>query len=248
VSKLRIADDLTLDLARLVDSRMLIAANSGGGKSWLLRLVAEQACGKAQVVILDPEGEFVTLREKFDFLLVGSTGEVPAEPRAAGLLARRIMELQASAVIDLSDLKLADRRRFVRLYLESLMGLPKTLWRPLLVGIDEAHLFCPERSAGEAESTDAVIALMSQGRKRSYAGVLITQRLSRSSTRTPRPRRTTCSSAGAGRTSTRSGPGRSWGWGRTSTPGCGTSRRASSSGSARHCPRPASPGSRRPTS
>jgi hypothetical protein len=103
--------------------------------------------GEGQVVIFDPEGEFVTLREKFDFLLVGSTGEVPAEPRAAGLLARRIMELQASAVIDLSDLKLGDRRRFVRLYLESLMGLPKALWRPLLVLIDEAHLFCPERSS-----------------------------------------------------------------------------------------------------
>jgi hypothetical protein len=163
VSKLRIADDLTLDLARLVDSRMLIAANSGGGKSWLLRLVAEQACGKAQVVIFDPEGEFSTLREKFDYLLVGSTGEVPAEPRAAGLLARRIMELQASAVIDLSDLTLGERRRFVRLYLESLMGLPKALWRPLLVLIDEAHLFCPERSSGEAESTDAVICAHESG-------------------------------------------------------------------------------------
>jgi hypothetical protein len=177
--KLSLAADLTADLSRLVDSRMLVAANSGGGKSWLLRLVAEQAAGKVQVVILDPEGEFASLREKFDFLLVGSGGEVPAEPRAAGLLARRVMELQASAIVDLADLKLADKRRFVRLFLESLMALPKDLWRPLVVMIDEAHLFCPERSAGEAESTDAVIALMSLGRKRGYCGVLATQRLSK---------------------------------------------------------------------
>jgi hypothetical protein len=177
--KLNLADGLTADLTRLVDSRMLVAANSGGGKSYLLRLLAEQAAGKVQVVILDPEGEFASLREKFDFLLVGAGGEVPAEPRAAGLLARRIMELQASAVIDLGDLKLGERRRFVRSFLESLMALPKALWRPLIVMIDEAHLFCPERSSGEAESSDAVIALMSQGRKRGYCGVLATQRLSK---------------------------------------------------------------------
>jgi hypothetical protein len=31
---------LDLDLPTLVDTRLLIQANSGGGKSWLLRLVA----------------------------------------------------------------------------------------------------------------------------------------------------------------------------------------------------------------
>src|SRR5947207_1802430 len=36
-----------------------------------------------------------------------------------------------------------------------------------------------ERAAGEAESTEAVIDLMSQGRKRSYCGILATQRLSK---------------------------------------------------------------------
>lgn len=179
MTKLRIADDCQLDLLKLVDSRALIQANSGGGKSWLLRLIAEQAAGHVQVVILDPEGEFATLRERFDFLLVGQGGEIPAETRSAGLLARKLMELEASAVIDLYDLRLPDRRRFVRLFLESLMNLPKPLWRPLLVMLDEAHLFCPERSSGDAESTAAVIDLMSQGRKRSYCGILATQRLSK---------------------------------------------------------------------
>lgn len=177
--KLRIADDLTLDILRLVDSRMLINANSGGGKSYLLRLIAERAAEQVQTIILDPEGEFVTLRERFDFILVGESGEIPCEPRSAALLARKLLELQANAVIDLYDLKLPERRRFVRLFLESLMHLPKTLWHPLLLLLDEAHLFAPERSAGDAESTQAVIDLMSQGRKRSYAGILATQRLSK---------------------------------------------------------------------
>jgi hypothetical protein len=32
-----------LNLPTLVDTRLLIQANSGGGKSWLLRLIAERA-------------------------------------------------------------------------------------------------------------------------------------------------------------------------------------------------------------
>jgi hypothetical protein len=39
----QIVDGGKLDLPTLVDTRLLIQANSGGGKSWLLRLIAERA-------------------------------------------------------------------------------------------------------------------------------------------------------------------------------------------------------------
>jgi len=171
------AKKLDVDLSRLVDTRLLIQANSGGGKSWLLRLVAERA--GIQTIVLDPEGEFASLREAVDVLLIGREGEIPADSRSAGLLARRLIEYKVSAVIDLFDLKLSERRRFVRLFLESLLHLSRELWHPALVILDEAHLYCPERSAGEAESTEAVIALMSQGRKRGLCGIIATQRLSK---------------------------------------------------------------------
>jgi hypothetical protein len=45
-----------------------------------------------------------------------------------------------------------ERRRFVKLFLEELMHLPRALWRPLLVAIDEAHVFCPERGHRERPS------------------------------------------------------------------------------------------------
>src|SRR5216683_1340120 len=168
---------LELDLPALVDTRLLIQANSGGGKSWLLRLIAERA--GIQTIVLDNEGEFASLREAVDVLLVGGGGELPANPRHAALLARRLLEYKVSAVIDLYELKLAERRHFVKLFLESLIHLPRDLWRPTLVILDEAHIYCPERGSGEAESTEAVISLMSQGRKRGYAGVIATQRLSK---------------------------------------------------------------------
>jgi uncharacterized protein len=168
---------LELDLPTLVDTRLLIQANSGGGKSWLLRLFAERA--GIQTIVLDNEGEFASLREAVDVLLVGASGELPANPRHAALLARRLIEYKVSAVVDLYELKLSDRRRFVKLFLESLIHLPRDLWRATLVILDEAHIYCPERGAGEAESTEAVISLMSQGRKRGFAGIIATQRLSK---------------------------------------------------------------------
>ncbi len=170
---------VNLDLVKLVDTRMLIQANSGGGKSWLIRLLAEAAAGRVQTIILDPEGEFATLREKVDMLLVGDEGELRTDLRSAKLLARKLIELRVSAVIDLYELKLGDRRRYVRQFLESLMSVPRKHWHQLIVMVDEAHVFCPERSAGDAESTQAVISLMSQGRKRGFCGVLATQRISK---------------------------------------------------------------------
>src|SRR5258708_28426553 len=92
------------DLPALVDTRLLIQANSGGGKSWLLRLVAERA--GIQTIVLDNEGEFASLRGAVDVLLVGADGELPANPRHAALLARRLLEYKVSAVVDFFEVKL----------------------------------------------------------------------------------------------------------------------------------------------
>jgi uncharacterized protein len=95
------AKKLELDLPTLVDTRLLIQANSAGGKSWLLRLVAERA--GIQTIVLDNEGEFASLREAVDVLLVGAGGELRADPRHAALLARRLLEYKVSAVVDLYE-------------------------------------------------------------------------------------------------------------------------------------------------
>lgn len=176
---IKLSSGVTVDPLKLVDTRLLIQANSGAGKSWLLRLIVEQAAAAVPVIILDCEGEFSTLRESVDAVLVGPNGEVATDVRSAGLMARKLLQLRLSAVIDLYELKLQDRRCYVRLFLESLMNLPKTLWHPTFIVIDEAHKFCPEKSAGDAESTGAVIDLCSQGRKRGFGAMLATQRLSK---------------------------------------------------------------------
>src|SRR2546425_11450362 len=168
---------VNIDLPTLLDTRLLVQANSGGGKSWLIRRLLEQSHGKVQQIVIDLEGEFATLREKYDYVLAGKEGDTPADPRSAGLLAKKLLELNVSAIIDLYELHLQERKLFVRLFLESMINAPKQLWHPCFVVIDEAHKFCPEKEQSEASS--AVIDLATLGRKRGYCAILATQRLSK---------------------------------------------------------------------
>lgn len=171
---------VVVDLERLVASRLLIQANSGGGKSRALRQLLEETHGRVPHLVIDPEGEFATLRERFDYVLAAKTGgDVVASAKTAKLLCRRLVELGASAVIDLYELPLQERREFVKLFVSELVALPRSLWRPYLVVIDELHHFAPERGSGEAQSTEAVIALATLGRKRGFALVGATQRISK---------------------------------------------------------------------
>ena len=168
---------ISFDLPTLIESRLLIQANSGGGKSYAIRRLLEQSHGKVQHIVLDVEGEFSSLREKYDYVIAGKGADTPVQSKSAGLLARKLLELRCSAVCDLYELPKHERIRFVRLFLESLMTAPKKFWKPTLIVIDEANIFCPQTD--KAESGPAVIDLVARGRKRGYCGVLATQRLSK---------------------------------------------------------------------
>lgn len=170
-------EKLIINLDELIDTRLLIQANSGGGKSYLIRKLLEESHGKIQQIVLDLEGEFATLREKYDFLLVGKDGDVPINLRSSELLARKLLELNISVIIDLSELKKHERMLFVKRFLDSMVDSPKKLWHPVLVILDEAHQFAPEKT--KSESVSAVIDLCTRGRKRGFCAVLATQRLSK---------------------------------------------------------------------
>lgn len=165
------------DLDILLTTRLLIQANSGGGKSYLLRKLIEELFGRVQIIIIDPEGEFATLREQYDFILVGKGGETPADPRSAALLAEKLLELNASAICDIYELKAMERHRWVKLFLDSMINAPKNLWHPVVVVVDEAHIFAPEKGQGESEAYGSMIDLATRGRKRGYCAVFATQRL-----------------------------------------------------------------------
>jgi len=169
---------LSCDLSTLIDTRLLIQANSGGGKSWCLRRLLEQTHGRVQHLVIDPEGEFASLRERYDYILAApSDGDTAAHPRTAKLLAERLLELGVSAILDIYELNPDDRKLFVSRFLDALVNAPRALWHPALIVLDEAHIFAPEKE--ESPSATAVKAMASRGRKRGFCLVAATQRIAK---------------------------------------------------------------------
>lgn len=169
---------LSLDLALLLRTRLLLEASSGGGKSYALRRLAEQLWGKVPVIILDPEGEFASLREVAGYFLVGKGGEAAADPRSAGRVVRRLLEIRASAVCDLYEMSEDARHAWVSAAATALVEAPKSLWKPVVVMLDEAHVFAPERGLGESPARVPITDLATRGRKRGQCLVAATPRLS----------------------------------------------------------------------
>lgn len=165
-----------IDLDELIQSRLLIQANSGGGKSYTGRRFIEQTFGKKQIVVIDPEGEFGNMRTKYDFVYIAKEGgDAVADPRSAALLAKRLMETKANAIIDIYELG-SERGEFVKNFFNALVNMPKPLWTDCFFPLDEAHKFAPEKGQGESVALQSVIDMASLGRKRGYCLIPMTQR------------------------------------------------------------------------
>lgn len=177
---IKLNNDTSIDLARLISSKAIVYANSGYGKSWLLRRILEQSFGKIQQIVLDTEGEFATLREKYDYVLIGKGYDIAADPKTAARMAHRLLEEKVSAIIDLYELDPIDRERFVENFTNALTNAPKNLWQPCLVFYDEAQEYAPERgtTSRSLSCAEALVRFAKKSRKRGFCPIFATQRLS----------------------------------------------------------------------
>lgn len=172
---------VALDVEELLATRLLVQGNSGSGKSHLLRRLLEESAGMVQQVVIDPEGDFVTLAEPFGHVVIDGAAYADAEITRLGA---RIREHRASVVLALDGLEVDAQMRCAALFLAALFDAPQKHWYPALVVVDEAQLFAPA-AAGEVSeearraSLAAMTNLMCRGRKRGLAGIIATQRLAK---------------------------------------------------------------------
>lgn len=167
---------VAVDLHALRGTHLGVIANSGAGKSGLIRKVLESTHGEIQQIILDPDDEYYTLREGGDYIIAGGDdGDCPATVANAAQLVDLLLTTSISAVIQLNHLKGDEAQQFVAAFIGALMEAPRAQWRPILLVLDEAHRFIPQDGATAA--TEAVRDLFARGRKRGFTGVLATQRM-----------------------------------------------------------------------
>ncbi len=172
---------VAIDLEELLATRLLVQGNSGSGKSHLLRRLLEECAGQVQQVVIDPEGDFVTLADAFGHVVIDGAAYSAREIEA---LAARVRQHRASVVLALDELEVEQQIRCAALFLTALFDAPREHWYPALVVVDEAQMFAPA-AAGEMNDETrrltlaAMTNLMCRGRKRGLAGIVATQRLAK---------------------------------------------------------------------
>src|SRR5690606_33166162 len=170
-----------IDIEELLARRLLVQGNSGSGKSHLLRRLLEESASLVQQVVIDPEGDFVTLAEPFGHVVIDAASYASGD---IAQLAARIRQHRASVVLALDGLELEAQMRCAALFLSTLFDAPREQWFPSLVVVDEAQMLARAGAGDVTEETRrlslaAMTNLMCRGRKRGLAGVSATQRLAK---------------------------------------------------------------------
>src|SRR4051812_7228542 len=114
----------TLDLEELLATRLLVQGNSGSGKSHLLRRLLEQSAPWVQQTIIDPEGDFVALAERFGHLLIDAEDHTERGLQVAGERARIH---RVSTVLNLEGLDAENQMRRAAAFLNGCSTSPATI-------------------------------------------------------------------------------------------------------------------------
>lgn len=170
-----------INIEELLATRLLVQGNSGSGKSHLLRRLLEESAHLVQQVVIDPEGDFATLADAYNHVVIDA-GDY--NEREIATMGSRIREHRASIILNLESLELEAQMTCAAAFLNAMFDAPRDHWYPALVVVDEAQMFAPSVAgdvpdAVRRASLGAMTNLMCRGRKRGLAGAIATQRLAK---------------------------------------------------------------------
>jgi len=174
---LNISSDLSLDLEEVIGQCIAILGIRGSGKSNTAGVIFEELLRhNYPMSIVDIEGEYFGLKEKYEVLVVGTGDgvEIEIDPGCAEEIAQVSLEKNVPVVLDLSGFLSDERTELLKAYLTSLWDLAGRLRRPYIIGIEEAHEFIPQGVKTELKEMIARIAL--RGRKRGLGAIIVSQR------------------------------------------------------------------------
>ena len=167
---------IELDLQELITGRTLLCSISRFGKTWTARRIIEQVFGKTGVIIVDVEGEYATLRDRYPLLIIGK--DVPLIPESAEFLSDQVLEHNLSVIIDGSDpqLDIAAFQEFLARFIERFIAIETTARKPYLWILEEADELAPESGIARSICLGQIRKLIKKGGKRGLGAMILTQR------------------------------------------------------------------------
>lgn len=166
-----------LALASMVGESVALLGIKGSGKTNTAAvLIEELLLNNFPMTIVDIEGEYWGLKEKFDILVVGRSSHVDVEMGAAQAaeLARISFSRGISVILDMSEFSQDEMFEFLLCYFTALWESASAEGKPYQVVLEEAHEFIPQSARTPLKEILTRIAL--RGRKRGLGLISISQR------------------------------------------------------------------------
>ena len=184
----RISPALTLPLEVVTETFAILGIRGSGKTNTCVVLTEELLDAGQQVVVIDPTDVWHGLRSSKDgksagypiVVFGGRHGDVPLAAGDGATVADFIVEEKLPAILSLRHFESqSDQRRFVTDFARRVYHRKGEEGRdtPMLLAIDEAHLFVPQRvGAAEAQMVGAIQKLVRQGRSSGIGVAVIDQR------------------------------------------------------------------------
>lgn len=168
-----------LPVEEILTGRAFATGKSGSGKSNTGGVICEQLLANDHpLLVVDIEGEYYSLKEKYEVLHVGADDEVDLRvgPEHAEKLASLALEQRVPIVLDVSGFLDEDvRDELVYNVVRQLFAKEKTLRDPFLLVVEEIHEFVPEQGALD-DVGQMLVRVAKRGRKRGLGILGMSQR------------------------------------------------------------------------
>jgi len=164
--------DFAIDAQELVTGRTCIIAQSGAGKSWSIAVVCEQLCRyRVGFCLIDTEGEYYSLKDKFDLIWIGADEECDYDIEKVNLkeILRESMHSGVPVIYDVSEVLMTDK---VARLAHILYDIATEERQPYLLIVEEADKFIPQSK----DSIKKIEEISRRGRKRGLGMLVATQR------------------------------------------------------------------------
>ena len=174
---LDVEQNLLFGINDIIGQSIAALGSKGSGKSNTCAVLAEESLTAGlPVCIVDIEGEYWGLKQRYQVLVAGCSTNVDlnCKPRDGAALADFSLREGVSLVLDVSEFSEDERMEFLSGFFERLWIVATEVRKPYQILLEESHQFITQKGKTPVKEIITKIALL--GRKRGLGIILASQR------------------------------------------------------------------------